>query len=1036
MSSPAFHTALKGTGYILPSGEQAHGLRVAGQDMSPDIRSLLETSRIGLRADAVFVDQKRPVSIFKDAGTKAPSDQQVRKWHETAWNTGVAPLLWVITPTEVRLFDCYKSPAIADPQQSTPTQALESFTLDQVRPQSRLDTACGRLATESGAFWAGPVGRRIDRRHRVDRELLAEINALEKRLIEVSQSVNRQQPRGRAVDFAQRLIGRCIFTWYLLDRELAQPFLPHDLGHDLRTMFETPESAFSLFAWLGSTFNGDLFPIDDLDSERSQLTSRHLELIRDFVAGHSLVAGTEGQGRLFRFRFDAIPINLISSIYEQFARSSAAESKSQSLHYTPLEIVDFVLDPVLEGLPAGATVIDPACGSGTFLVEAFRRLVWREAKDQPPSRALVRRVLYEQLFGIDLNPAALRITAFSMYLATMELVEEPVHDIRELRFDELIGQTLFEADAIKTPLPSRLAGKRFDAVVGNPPWTLVGKGSSTADSTTDMLGPRRSPDQAFLRLAQRISNSSGRIGMIVNATPFFSADEMEIDARNEILEQLKPCAMVNLSLLRREELFPNVTGPGMVFFARCKLTRGPEQLVAGSIPWSPEFRRSGMFQVSSGEIRLVALKRVLAVPSILKAAVFGTARDEWLLECLHRRFPTLQQVLEDPKIQPRVSSGAGFIVGRTNRSECPEEYSDLPVLTRFAPFRLPSQQRTFTHEALQRSRRISISRGPSLICPEAIRTTPKALRGRYCVAVSRNDLLYKSSFFGISVASADEDSLHVLSAVLNSSLTALQIVLGGPDVGLERTTIKPQTIRSLRVPSLAGIPAHQVAAVVAAEKRNAESLGTPEHLEALDEAVFDLYGLDVEERVLARESVERTRHLSCQHKTDYERLLRPPTHYELRDYGSEVVQSINAYLEARGVRHVSAIIYRDGLAGFPTGTGLDGSIAMRFASVPGRPSPEPDIRDGDRQGLQALAENIQELLTSRPPPNLSESRHLRIYGTDDVTIMKPAQWRHWNRTSGLNDADKILADHWHSDGHQHVSPYAIDGCGSHGDLRC
>lgn len=1015
MNSPAFQTVLKGTGYLLASGEPAHGLRFAGQEMSPGLRSILETPRIGLHADAAFVDQKRPVSIFKDAGTEAPSEQEVREWHETAWNVGVAPLLWVITPTEVRLYDCYKSPVIADPQQSTPTQALGTFPLNQVGPQSRLDKACGRLATESGAFWAGSVGRRIDRRHRVDRELLAEINALEKRLIAVSHSEDGHQPLDRAVDFAQRLIGRCIFTWYLLDRGLAQPFLPRELGQDLGTMFETAENAFSLFGWLGSTFNGDLFPIDDLDAERNELTSRHLELIRDFIDGHSLVAGKEGQGRLFRFRFDAIPINLISSIYEQFARSSAAEeARLQSLHYTPLEIVDLVLDPALEGLPAGASVIDPACGSGAFLVEAFRRLVWREAKDQPPSRALVRRILYEQLFGIDGNPAALRITAFSLYLAAMELAEEPIHDVRELRFDELIDRTLFEVDVIKTPLPPRIRDRKFDVVVGNPPWTFVGEGTSTASRITDTPSPRRSPDHAFLRLALKISNTSGRIGMVMKATAFFSIDRVAITARNEILEQLKPCAMVNLSLLRREELFANVTGPGLVFFARCKLTPSPEQLLAGSIPWSPEFRRSGTFQVGPGEIRPVALKRVLAVPSILKAAVFGTARDEWLLERLRRRFPTLQQALEETKIQPRIASGAGFIVGRSNLIQSPSEYFDLPVLTSFAPFRLPSQQGTFTYKALRWPRTIAIFRGPLLICPVAIQTAPKTLRGRYCVAVHRNDLLYNSSFFGISFASASDDSLHLLSAVLNSSLTTFQFALGGPNVGLERTTVKPRAIRSLRVPPLAGVSAHQIAAVVAAEKRNAESGGDPDHLRALDEAVFDLYGLDVEERVLASEAVDRTRHLSCQSRADHERLLRPPTYDELRDYSSEVVQTINAYLEARGVRHVRAVIYRDGLEGFPTGTGLDSSIAMRFASVQGPPSPEPDIREGDHRGLQALAVSIQGMLTSRPPPYLSESRQLRIYGTDDVTIMKPAQWRHWNRTSGLNDADKILADHWHS----------------------
>ena len=1015
--SPAFQTALKGTGYFLASGESARGLRLAGQETPVELRSLFDTPQIGLRADAVFIDQERPVSIFKDAGNRAPSDQQIRRWHETAWNIGVAPLLWVITPTDIRLYDCYKSPLSAEPQQSAPTEALETYSLDQARPRSQLDQACGRLATESGAFWSGPVGRRIDRRHRVDRELLAEINALEKRLIDVSRTVNDQHHPGSTVDFAQRLIGRCIFTWYLLDRGLAQPFLPRDLRCDLRTMFGTAESTFRLFDWLGTRFNGDLFPIDDLESERRQLTSGHLETIRDFIDGHSLVPGKAGQGRLFQFRFDAIPINLIGSIYEQFVRSSTTQrSIDYSLPYTPVEIVHFVLDPVFEDLPVGASVIDPACGSGTFLVEAFRRLVWREAGDRPPSRALVRRILYEQLFGIDINPAALRITAFSLYLAAMELAEEPILDVRELRFDELIGRTLFESDAIRMPLPSRLADKRFDAVVGNPPWTFAAREAGSANPSVDETGHRRSPDQRFLRLARRLSGSSGHIGMIMNATPFFSADPKAIEVRNEILNQLKPCAMINLSLLRREGLFPTVTGPALVLFARCKLSARPEQLLAGSIPWIPDFRRSGIIQVGLGEVRPVALKRILSVPSILKAAVFGTARDEWLMERLQSTFPTLHEAVEDPKGQSRVRSGMGFMVAGAKRKQCPEEYSDLPVLTNFAPIRLPREQGTFTHEALHRSRDVEIFRGPVIVCPEAMQTTPKALRGRYCVAVSEQDLLYTSSFFGISFASAGEDWHHVLSAVLNSSLTTFQLVFGGPNVGLERTTIKPQTIRSLRVPPLAEKSASQLAAVVDAEKRVAEHGINLDRLRALDEAVFDLYDLEVEERVLAIEAVERTRHLSCQRKADLERMLLPPTYEELCQYGIEVLQTVNAYLTVRGVRHLTAIIHRDPLSSFPTGTVLDSSIAVRFALAQGPAGSEPRLRDGDPRELQDVAAKFQGLLSSQGLPYLNESRQVRIYGNEDVTIMKPAQWRFWNRTAGLNDADKILADHWNSKG--------------------
>ena len=148
-----------------------------------------------------------------------------------------------------------------------------------------------------------------------------------------------------------------------------------------------------------------------------------------------------------------IPVDLVSSIYQQFARSSAEKkARVQGLHYTPVELVHLTLDPVFEDLPATARVIDPTCGSGAFLVEAFRRLIWKRCGDEQASRAVVRDILYHQLFGIDINPSALGIAAFSLYLAALEFDEEPITDITELKFDRLIGTTLFEADTTqRTP---------------------------------------------------------------------------------------------------------------------------------------------------------------------------------------------------------------------------------------------------------------------------------------------------------------------------------------------------------------------------------------------------------------------------------------------------------------------------------------------------------------------------------------------------------------------------------------------------------
>jgi hypothetical protein len=287
MSSAAFLRALKATGYIGPEGQPAPGLLTADAPGAERLRSVMRNVRIGLQADAVFTAQSTPTGIFKDAGSAAPSETDVRHWHEVAWNIGVAPLLWIITPTEVQLYNCYASPSQGgDP--GAALRPLDRFDLNADDRLRALDAMCGRLATETGAFWTSAIGQRIDRKYRVDRELLEEINALEQRLTVLPPLTPEAMLEGpteiaAARDLSQRLIGRCIFTWYLLDRGIAQQFLPAALQQDLSALFATPDNAFALFDWLRSTFNGDLFPMNDPGAERMRLGPQHLSLISDFI---------------------------------------------------------------------------------------------------------------------------------------------------------------------------------------------------------------------------------------------------------------------------------------------------------------------------------------------------------------------------------------------------------------------------------------------------------------------------------------------------------------------------------------------------------------------------------------------------------------------------------------------------------------------------------------------------------------------------------------------------------------------------------
>ena len=201
-------------------------------------------------------------------------------------------------------------------------------------------------------------------------------------------------------------------------------------------------------------------------------------------------------------------MELISSIYESFVHSAATSRReedetrpAEDVHYTPLTAVSMVLDQVFHGLTGDETVIDLTCGSGVFLVEALRRLVRLKAGDSMPDRATIRKVLYEQVFGVDKSEAAVRIAAFSLYLAALELDPNPT-DPKSRGFEPLIGSTLLVGDARtihetedgKRVLTAGPDLKKFDVVVGNPPWSYTGKEGTAIRQqvgSATPLGPTR-----------------------------------------------------------------------------------------------------------------------------------------------------------------------------------------------------------------------------------------------------------------------------------------------------------------------------------------------------------------------------------------------------------------------------------------------------------------------------------------------------------------------------------------------------------------
>jgi hypothetical protein len=122
----------------------------------------------------------------------------------------------------------------------------------------------------------------------------------------------------------------------------------------------------------------------------------------------------------------ALDTRFLGDLYQDL---SAHAKKTYALLQTPEFVEEFILDRAFEpavaefGL-ADTKVIDPACGSGHFVLGAFHRLIrkWQDARPADDIRELTQTAL-DQVTGVDLNPFAIAIARFRLLLAALRVCE-------------------------------------------------------------------------------------------------------------------------------------------------------------------------------------------------------------------------------------------------------------------------------------------------------------------------------------------------------------------------------------------------------------------------------------------------------------------------------------------------------------------------------------------------------------------------------------------------------------------------------------
>ena len=278
--------------------------------------------------------------------------------------------------------------------------------------------------------------------------------------------------------------------------------------------------------------------------------------------------------QLSRFDFAEVDSDIIGTVYNTYV--NRAEKRNKGQYYTPPAIINYILDTVgysgRKIIGSNKRLIDPACGSGSFLVTAAKRLVTAyqgEKREVDDPVAVLERV-QQNIYGFDLNPFACYLAEINLLIQVLDLVKQahsanknlklkPFHIYNVdalarpsgvyyyMNFTTLLAEENDQVNQIKSRALDTPYAQGFDFVVANPPY-----GASLSDDYKKMLRDNWSdvfygqPDTYtfFLKLGLDLLSHQGKLGFITPNTYLMGTHTAVL--RNKLLNSARIEQIVDL----------------------------------------------------------------------------------------------------------------------------------------------------------------------------------------------------------------------------------------------------------------------------------------------------------------------------------------------------------------------------------------------------------------------------------------------------------------------------------------------------------
>jgi N-6 DNA Methylase len=988
-----------------------------------------------LNLDAIYFTDTTPIIYIKELSSY--DRNLVIELHKRFWNECRTPLTLIITPNVIKILDNYAKP-VNNPNEISQIERETFKTTDE--DLERLAEILKQSKLDSEKVFGYEFNLSINQR--VDKKLISQLREARKQL---------HDKYKLSLNTIHDLLGRSLFTLYLEQREILTK---KDIKAETKVadnffdlLKQHPKETYTLFAFLKEKFNGDLFPITAKEETTVIKNPNILNLIYECFT-HETDLRT-GQKYLFNFfDFKHIPIELISAIYEEFMSeedvtkniiidNKAKGKRELGAYYTPQMLVEFVYNEVLP-MPSKndynykLKILDPACGSGIFLVEGFKRIIerWKYSNNQTElSKETLSELLLNSIYGVEIHPEAIKITAFSLYLTFLHHMN-PKEILRKVKFNPLVywtkqeeaeqreekkfGANLLQANTFiregkkfkANPIEkvNSFFANKFDIVIGNPPW----KRSNVDDEILTWAKQQRWDVEGdivkgFLAYAPTIAPDA-KIALISSAKVLFNTSGTDDDFRIRFFSENKVSVVVNFSVVRHVLFEKAKQAAALLIYKPRKKSKFEEtETIIYCVPkTSLAIQNRNTITIDASEIKYLPVIEVLKPNSkIFKIAMYGNLRDLKFINRLNRMKPINQQdVLE----------GMGLIKDKDAESKGNTRLAENCFIetTNILSYYTPKNKTKFKDHpdySLFRTDSRDLYTPPLLLFKEGTRL------GQISCSYIDYKCVFLSSAKGIKFKNKDEAFHKSFIACLNSSLATYFYISVCSNWGVS----KGGQIQKNEISLFPAIPFYLNENAIQKLSQKVDDLiaiyNSTKYEDMLIRKRIKPIQDDIDNIIYHELKITKAEQALVENVLSYSNVLKEnyknsgaenPVSFgmDIKQYTQTYLDTVNRQFKDSSIRLISEI--------YPNSNQRNELVCVKFIFEKSR-STKNEIEESKKEISNVLHE-INESTFKEHSASIYYRRIIKYDLRNAFYLIKPNEKRFWSKAAALNDADNLIVE--------------------------